>query len=147
MLLNREKFIYLTILWSAALLILLLMLSPNVGAPGWLLWPLGFGLIFGTKAIIRSRSHFRTAGEYYDEPRRKRYDDEFPGDKPKRDFHDFDDDPRAMLEILDEDDREELRREIKERLQERIESGSDEEVTSLEALLADLDNPSASAGR
>jgi hypothetical protein len=147
MLLNREKFIYLTILWSAALLILLLILSPNAGAPGWLLWPLGFGLIFGIKAIIRSRSHFRTAGEYRAEPRRKRYDDESPGDKPKRDFYDFDDDPRAMLEMLDEDDREELRREIKEWLQERIESSSDEEVTSLEALLADLDNPSASAGR
>jgi hypothetical protein len=147
MLLNREKFVYLAILWSTALLILLLILAPNIGAPGWLLWPLGFGLIFGTKAIVKSRSYFRVAGEYRDEPRRKRYDDEFPGDKPKRDFYDFDDDPRAMLEALDEDDREELRREIKERLQERIESGSDDEVTSLEALLADLDKPSDSAGR
>jgi hypothetical protein len=145
MLLNREKFFALALLWSTIMVIFLMMVSPNIDAPRWLLWPVIFGLIFGTKAIVKSGKFLHTSGMMDYEPRRKRYDDEF--EKPKRDdVFDFDDDPRAMLEALDDHDREELRREIKTRLQERIETGSDEEVTSLEALLADLEKPSDSTG-
>jgi len=44
-----------------------------------------------------------------------------------------------MLALLDEDDIADLRRRLKNRLIERIEGGSDGELSSLDALLADQD--------
>ena len=46
-----------------------------------------------------------------------------------------------MLALLDDDDIAELRQRVKNRLIDRIEGGSDGELSSLDALLADQDAP------
>jgi flagellar basal body-associated protein FliL len=105
----------LTILFAGANLVVIVMLS--------------LALLGGTMGIVDSGSKNNT-----------QRNDEAEGSREKTKRGEgaaINSDSDALLRLLSEEDREELRHRVKQRLLDTIEQGSDGELSSLDALLAE----------
>lgn len=133
----NQRFSAVVIIWATAGIVTIMQLIFTQADFNWIFSVILFGIAAGMTPVIlndiiqtkKQPSLDAQNDTYADNTTGKRKNDQAGGLSPD------------MLALLDEDDIEELRRRVKNRLIERIEGGGDGELSSLDALLADQDAP------